>query len=240
MSKHSKWAKVKTFKGAVDAKRASVFTKLGRAITVAAKQGGGDPAMNFQLRTAIEKAKEASMPKETIERAIARGSGGGDGAVIEEAIYEGFSPGGAAIVARALTDNKNRTLQNLRTIFGKHGGNLAGQNAVTWMFEKKGVLRVPHAESGADEFLLRLIDLGAEDVHEEDGGFTVLVPSDKLEAFKAALEREKITVEFAEASLLPKERLHFADLDARARLEGLIEALENDDDVDEVVTNAEL
>ncbi len=236
MSKHSKWAKVKNYKGVTDAKRAGVFTKLGRAITVAAKQGG-DPAMNFQLRTAIDKAKEASMPKDTIERAVARGAGGGEGAAIEEVTYEGFGPGGAAILIRALTDNTNRTLQNVRTILSKKGGKEAGQNAVAWMFEQKGLLRVP-TKGDTDDQTLALIDIGAEEVEPDPEGFTVSVHSERLEATKRAIEAAGMAVTYAETSLVPKETVAVTGEDAE-KLAALVDALEEDEDVDEVVTNAE-
>lgn len=239
MSKHSKWAKVKNYKGAADAKRASVFTKLGRAITVAAKQGGGDPVMNFRLRMAVLKAREASMPRDTIDRAIARGVGGGDDAIIEEALYEGFGPAGSVLLIRVITDNKNRSLQNIRTIMYKHSGSVAGQNSVLWMFEKRGVLRVA-AEGDPDEQTLKLIDLGAQDVVAEDEGYTVTVPPEKLEAVKSAIEEARMKVEFAEASLAAKEPLKISDPAERQKLEALIELLEDDEDVDEVVTNAEI
>lgn len=236
MSKHSKWAKVKNYKGVADAKRAGAFTKLGRAITVAAKAGGGDPAMNFQLRTAIEKAKEASMPKDTIDRAVARGAGGTDEAAIVEVLYEGFGPGGAALLVHALTDNTNRTLQNVRTILAKNGGKEAGQNAVAWMFEKKGLLRVA-ATGDADDQTLALIDLGAEDVEPDEEGFTVSVLPERLEATKRAAEAAGMTVPYAAIGLVPKETVAVAGEDAE-RLAALVEKLEDDEDVDEVVTNA--
>ncbi len=239
MSKHSKWAKVKNYKGVADAKRAGAFTKLGRAITVAVKQGGGDPTMNFRLRMAIDKARESNMPKDTIDRAVARGAGGDDGAVIEEAVYEGFGPGGAAIVVHALSDNKNRTLMNVRMIFSKQGGNLGGQNSVAWMFEKKGVFRIPIAGS-ADELTLKLIDLGAEDVREEDEGLTVIIAPENFEHYKTALEKEGIVPEFAETMLLAKEKLELASPEEREKLENFIQTLEEDEDVDDVVTNAEI
>ena len=238
MSKHSKWSKVKNEKGVADAKRAGVFTKLGRAITIAAKQGGGDPSMNFRLRLAIEKAKGASMPKDTIERAVARGTGTEDGATIEEATYEGFGPGGAAILVHALTDNKNRTLMNIRTAFSKHGGNLGGQNAIAWMFEQRGVIRIPVQEG--EETLLQLIDAGAEDVREEDDGVTLLVAPERLEEVKGRLETLGYTQDFAEVSLLPKEKVSIADPTTRTQLETLLDILEEDEDVDDVVTNADM
>lgn len=239
MSGHSKWSKVKHFKGAVDGKRAAIFTKLGRAITVAAKQGGVDPVMNYRLRTAIQKARDASVPKDTIDRAVARGAGGEDGAMIEEVLYEGFGPGGAALLVHALTDNKNRTLQNVRVLITKAGGSLASQNAVSWMFEKRGVLRVMQ-QSDVDSQTLALIDAGAQDVVVEDGGCTVTVAPDAVEQIKKVLEDGGMQVEFAEASLVAKEPLVIEDTDAKTILAHLIEHLEEDEDVDEVVTNAVL
>lgn len=236
MSKHSKWAKVKNYKGVADAKRANVFTKLGRAITVAAKTGGADPAMNFHLRMAIEKAKESSMPKDTIDRAIARGAGTGEGALIEEVVYEGFGPGGAALIIHGLTDNRNRTLQNVRTTLSKKGGTMAGQHAVAWMFEKRGILRVPMTGDGETQ-MLQLIDLGADDVREEDEGFTVTVAPDAFEKMKTAIEAAGMKTDYAAVSLVPKEPVTIDDAEAREQLDVLVEALEDDEDVDEVVTN---
>jgi len=239
MSKHSKWAKVKNYKGAADAKRAGVFTKLGRAITVAAKQGGGDPSMNFKLRMAIDKAKSLSMPKDTIDRAVARGAGADDGSVIEEALYEGFGPGGAALMIHTLTDNKNRALMNVKNVMAKHGGTFGGQNSVAWMFERKGIVRVAGSDD-SDALTLELIDLGAEDVRKEDGGLTVTVAPDSVERFKTQLEAAGIPVEFAEATLIAKEPLEIDDDEKRRSLETLIELLEQEEDVDDVTTNADL
>lgn len=240
MSKHSKWAKVKNYKGVADSKRAGVFTKLGRAITVACKQGGADASMNFRLRLAIEKAREANMPKDTIDRAILRATGDTEGTVIEEVVYEGFGPGGAAIVVHALTDNKNRTLMNVRNHIARHGGTMAGQHAVAWMFERRGVIRVARTGASLDDEMLTLIDLGAQDVVHEDEALTVSVASDSVEEMKKKFEAAGMKVEFAEAILVPKEKVQIEDVVRRTQLEKIIELLEEDEDVDDVVTNAEL
>ena len=239
MSRHSKWSKIKHTKGAADVVKGKVFTKLGRAISVAARHGG-DPITNFQLRIAIDAARAANMPKETVERAIRRGTGEEGGGVIEEVLYEGYGPGSVAIVVEGTSDNKNRTAPNIRHIFSKHNGSLGGANSVLWMFERRGVIRVPHPEQGAEELILTLIDLGAEDVKEEDDGLTVLVSPDKLEEVKGAIEQKGIAVEYAEREYVPKDRLAIGDPEVRAKGEGLIEELDEDDDVANVYTNADI
>lgn len=239
MSRHSKWSKIKHEKGASDVKRGQLFTKLGRAISVAARHGA-DPTTNFRLRIAIDAAREGSMPKDTIERAIARGSGTSGEATIEEVLYEGFGPGGAAVVVEGTSDNKNRTTANIRHIFDKHGGTMGASGSVLWMFLRRGVIRVPRPVSGADEFLLSLIDLGAEDVVDEDNGLTVYVAPDKLETVKSAVRKNGAASEFAETAYVPKDRLFIADADVRVKLETLVDALETDDDVQNVFTNTDI
>lgn len=238
MSRHSKWAKIKHDKGASDVKRGQLFTKLGRAISVAARHGA-DPTTNFRLRMAIDAAREGSMPKDTIERAIARGAGTSGEAAFEEVLYEGFGPGGAAVVVEGTSDNKNRTTADIRHIFDKHGGNLGGAGSVLWMFERRGVIRLPRLTSGADEFMLSLIDLGADDVKDEEGGFTVFIAPDRLPEVKSAIEKKGVAIEYAAAAYVPKDRVPVADPDARAKLETLVDALDADDDVQNVYTNVE-
>lgn len=239
MSRHSKWSKIKHEKGVSDVKRGQLFSKLGRAIAVAARHGA-DPATNFRLRMAIDAAREGSMPKDTIDRAIARASGTDGAVAIEEVLYEGFGPGGAAVVVEGTSDNKNRTSANIRHLFDKHGGNLGASGSVLWMFERQGVLRVARPTTGVDELVLDLIDRGARDVRDEDGGLTIIVEPDILEAMKKELESRKIAVDYATIEFVPKDRLALADDVARDKLETLIEALEEDEDVQNVFTNVEL
>lgn len=237
MSKHSKWAKIKRAKGAEDVKRGAVFTKLGRAIAVAARKGA-DSATNSALRMAIDAARAGNMPKDTIERAIARAAGGED-AAIEEVVYEGFGPGGAALLIVGTTDNKNRTTAEIRHLLSKGGGSLGASGSTAWMFEKKGVLRVPTPAENADGFTLSLIDLGAEDVRDEDNGLTVFVAPERFDVFRADLEKQKVAVEYAEIEFVPKDRMSVAE-DVRSKLDELIETLESHDDVQSVFTNADV
>lgn len=239
MSRHSKWSKIKNQKGAADVAKGKIFTKLGRAISVAARTGG-DPTKNFQLRIAIDAARAANMPKDTIDRAIRRGTGEEGGGVIEEVLYEGYGPGSVAIVVEGTSDNKNRTAPNIRHIFSKHGGSLGGSGSVLWMFERKGVIRVPHPEQGTEELILSLIDCGADDVREEDEGLTVFVAGELLEEMKSAIEKKGIAVEYAEREYVAKDRLAITEPERRAALEGLIEELDSDDDVMNVYTNADM
>ena len=239
MSRHSKWAKIKHDKGASDAKRGQLFTKFGRAISVAAKQGP-DPATNFRLRMAIDAARAGSMPKDTIERAISRGSGVSGEVQIEEVLYEGFGPGGAAVIIEGTSDNKNRTTANIRHLFDKHGGKLGASGSVVWMFERRGVIRVARPSAGADELALSFIDLGALDVREEDSELTVFVAPEKFESVKQGIEKKEVAVAYAEAEYLPRERLTITDAAVRAKLEVLVLALDEDDDVQNVFTNTDI
>lgn len=240
MSKHSKWAKVKHQKGAVDAKRAGVFTKLARAVTVAAREGGGDPNFNFKLRTAIDQALAANMPKDNIERAIKRGTGGDEGERIEEVIYEGYGPGGAAIIAVALTDNRNRTSSSVRHIFSVHGGNMGSSGSVQWMFIRKGVMRCEGAGQPAETVEMSLIDAGAEDIAVEDGDLVVVTPPDALGAVKTAAEKTGLNADYVGFEWRPKKPVPAPEGEAKTKLEALLEALDDDEDVSEVFCNVEL
>lgn len=241
MSRHSKWSKIKHHKGAADVKKSALYTKLARAITVAARSGGGDLETNFRLRLAMEKARAANMPKDGVLRAIKRGTGElSDEAALEEAVYEGYGPGGAAVVVEAATNNRNRTTATVRAILSKHGGTLGASGSVVWMFDRRGVVQLP-GESAADpEFILSLIDLGAEDTFVEDEGTTVFVQPDKLESFKSAVEAKGISVLEAEVELVPKNRIAVESSEIREKLETLMDELEDDDDVQSVVTNADI
>lgn len=236
MSGHSKWASIKHKKGAADAKRGKIFSKLAKLISVAAKEGGGDLSMNFGLRLLVEKAKKANMPKDNIERAIARGTGvGSEGEQMTEAVYEAMGPGGSAIVIETLTDNTNRTLGNVKTIVAKRGGNFGAK--VLWMFEKKGVVRVEDASgiSSKDEFELELIEAGAEDIEYEDG-MTVICGIPDLQSVVGVFEKQQIETAGAGLEYVAKDALSISPEDEE-KLFALMEAIEEDDDVSNVYTN---
>lgn len=239
MSGHSKWASIKHKKGAADAKRGQLFTKLTRAITVAARDGGGDPEGNPALATAIQKAREASMPKDNIQRAIDRGTGaGGDAAAIERVLFEGYGPGGAAVLVEALTDNRNRTSADVRLAFNKHNGSLGEPGSVAWIFEKRGEVVVDGSRYGEDD-LIAAIDAGAEDVREEDGQLRVLCDARDLAAVRDALAGAGVEVSSADLTMEPKSTVAVKGNDAKSLL-GLIEALEEHDDVNEVHANFDI
>lgn len=236
MSKHSKWAKVKHAKGAADVKKGLTFTKHSRTVTVAARSGGGDPARNFKLRLAIEEAKADGVPKDTLERAIRRGTGEDkEGAQIEELLYEGFGPGGVAILIEAATDNKNRTSSNLRQLLEKAGGSLAGSGAVSWQFEKMGVIRLDAKKS--DELELQLIDLGAQDLKEEEGGLTVYTKAADWAKVNEGVAKLGLKIEYSGLDWVAKQTLAVSDPVAEQKLSDLYEALEADEDVQNYFTN---
>ncbi len=235
MSKHSKWAKVKHAKGAADVKKGVTFTKHSRAITVAARSGG-DPAKNFKLRLAIEAAKADAVPKDTIERAIRRGTGEDkEGAQIEELLYEGFGPGGVGILIEVVTDNKNRTSSDLRQILEKYGGSLAGSGAVAWQFYKAGVFRLTAQKS--DELDLQLIDLGAQDLKEEDGGLTVYTKPEDWAKVNEGLAKLGLKIDYAGLDWVAKQTVSLTDPAAEEKLAALYQALEDHDDVQNYFTN---
>lgn len=243
MSGHSKWSQIKRGKQIADLKKGNLFAKLGNAITIAARQGSGLET-NFKLRIAIEKAKAINMPKETIERAIKRGTGEIKGAKIEEIIYEAFVPEGVALVIETLTDNKNRTTAELKKILGKYKGNLAGTNSVLWMFERKGIIRIslplftekcPNKEEG----MLKLIDLGTEDVKEETGELIVYIKPENLQEVKENLEKEELKVEYAETEWVAKDRIKIKSEKTKADLERLFNELDEMQDVNNYFSNLE-
>ena len=239
MSGHSKWSSIKHKKGAADAKRGKLFTKLARAITVAARDGGGDPDNSPALATAVQKARDASMPKDNIQRAIDRGTGeGGDAAAIESVLFEGYGPGGAAILVEALTDNRNRTSAEVRHAFSKHNGSLGEPGSVAWIFEKRGVLSVDGSRYGEDD-LIAAIDAGAEDVREEGELVRVLCEPADLGAVRAALEAGGVEIQSADVTMEPKSTVEVKGSEAKSLL-GLIEDLEEDDDVNEVHANFDI
>ncbi len=241
MSGHSKWSSIKHKKGAADAKRGQLFTKLTRALIVAAKDGGPDPAANLALQNAIEKARAASMPKDTIERAIARGSGtGADAAAYEHISYEGYGPGGVAVYVDVLTDNRNRTAGEVRHIFARHDGNLAESGAVAWLFGRKGVVLVDRDSTDEDELTLAAADAGAEDVAEEGSSFEVTCAPEDLTAVREALEAAGIAVTDAEVTMLPKTTVEIEDESVARKVLKLIDGLEENDDVQEVYANFDI
>jgi YebC/PmpR family DNA-binding regulatory protein len=241
MSGHSKWSSIKHKKGAADAKRGQLFTKLTRALIVAAKEGGPDPAGNLALQNAIEKARAASMPKDTIERAIARGSGAGaEAAAYEHISYEGYGPGGVAVYVDVLTDNRNRTAGEVRHIFARHDGNLAESGAVAWLFERKGVILVDADSVDEDELTLAAADAGAEDVTVEGSSYEVTCAPEDLHRVRAGLEAAGIQVSDAEATMLPKTTVPIEDEATAKKVLKLIDALEEADDVQDVYANFDI
>ena len=236
MSGHSKWASIKHRKAVVDARRGQQFTKLARAITVAARDGGGDPDSNATLAQAVQKARDASMPKDNIERAIAKGTGAsGDAAAIEAVTYEGYGPGGVALLIEALTDNRNRTGADVRHALSKHGGTLGEPGSVAYLFEKRGVI-VVDARRWSEDDLVVAIDAGAQDVSIDDDIYEIVTAPGDLAAVRAALEEAGIEIETSELVQQPTARVPVEEADA-TRLLRLVEALEEIDDVDAVHAN---
>jgi YebC/PmpR family DNA-binding regulatory protein len=237
MSGHSKWSSIKHKKGAADAKRGQLFSKLARAIIIAAREGGPDPAANATLAAAVQKARDNSMPKDNIERAIARGAGGGgDADTYETVTYEGYGPNGVAVLVEAVTDNRNRTAADVRHIFGKNDGNLGGSGAVAWLFERKGVILVA-AAADEDDVMLAAADAGADDVQLEGSSYQVTTAPDDLTAVREALEGAGLDIESAELTMLPRTSVEIEDEAAARKLLRLVDALEENDDVQDVYAN---
>ncbi|KXG78226.1 putative transcriptional regulatory protein [Fervidicola ferrireducens] len=239
MSGHSKWANIKHKKAKMDAQKGKLYTKLSKMIIVAVREGGPDPEANPRLRDVIEKAKEANMPNENIIRAIKRGSGELGGENLEEALYEGYGPGGAAILLEVMTDNRNRTAAELRHIFDKHGGNLGEAGCVAWMFEKKGLLIVEKNEGiNAEEIIMLAIEAGADDVEEQEDSIEIITSPEQFESVKNALRENNVKLSSAEITYLPKTTLTLSGKDSEM-MEKLLEALDDHDDVQNVYTNYE-
>jgi YebC/PmpR family DNA-binding regulatory protein len=236
MSGHSKWSTIKHKKAAKDARRGKLFTKLIKEITVAARMGGGDLNSNPRLRTAVTTARAQSMPGENIDRAIKKGTGELEGVTYEEVQYEGYGPGGAAIIAQVLTDNKNRTVSEIRRLFTKHGGNMGETGCVSWMFEKKGLITVEKSQVTEDRLMDIVLDAGAEDVRDEDEVFEVVTPPEEFASVKDRLDQEKIVVASAQVTLIPKSTV---EVDAKnvEQILKLTEELEDHDDVQNVSAN---
>ena len=241
MSGHSKWSSIKHKKGAADAKRGKLFSKLSRAIIVAAREGGGDPASNLALQNAVEKARSYSMPKDNIERAIAKGSGAGsEGAGFETVVYEGYGPEGVAVLVEALTDNRNRTASDVRHLFTKFGGNLGATGAVAWQFERRGVVLVPADGVDEDELVLAAADAGADDVERDGSTFVVSSAPEELMGVREALEAAGLELESVGLSMVPKTTVEIADESTAKAVVRLVEGLEDNDDVQDVYANFDI
>lgn len=239
MSGHSKWATTKRAKFATDAKRANLFTKLNRAITVAAREKGGDPESNFSLRLAMEKAKAANVPKENIERAIKRGTGEITGAVIEELTYEGFGPGGTALIIKCLSDNKNRTAAQIKHILTSHGGSLGSPNSVLWQFELKGVIRLELEKltnRNLEDLELQIIDLGAQDIAKEEDSLAIFTKPEDLQKVNKGLESLGLEGAYAEVEYVAKEKITLSE-ELKQKNQALFDAFDEEEDVDNFYTN---
>jgi len=238
MSGHSKWASIKHQKGVADARRGQLFTKLTREIIVAVREGGNNPESNFRLRLAVQKARDSNMPTDNIERAIKRGSGDLGGAILVELMLEGYGPSGIAIMVEALTDNRNRTVQEVRNAFNKSGGSLGENGCVSWIFDAKGLITVKAENLDADELALNAIDAGADDVKVEGGYVEIYTQPEDMLAVRAALEEKDITVESTELAKLPKTVILLEDKAALQTLK-LLDKLEDLDEVQRVSSNAD-
>ncbi|GAB6282381.1 MAG: YebC/PmpR family DNA-binding transcriptional regulator [Ignavibacterium sp.] len=239
MSGHSKWATIKRKKSAVDAKRGKIFTKLIKEITIAARQGGGDPDGNPRLRLAIDNAKSQNMPADNIERAIKKATGELEGSTFTEITYEGYAPGGVAILAEVATDNKNRTVAEIRHIFSKNGGNLGETGSVAWMFERKGVITINRNGKNEDEVLEVILDAGADDLQTEEEFFEVQTSLESFEQVRKTLTEKKFEIENASLQWIAKNLIKVTGEDAQKVMK-LIEALEDNDDVQNVYSNADI
>ena len=239
MAGHSKWAKVKHFKGAIDAKRANIFAKLSKEITIAAKLGGGDPAMNPRLRMALLKCRSANMPMDNIERAIKRGTGGGESANYEDLTYEVYGPHGVALLVELSTDNRNRTAAEIRSLLTKNGGTIATAGSVSRLFHRKGQMIIPRDGANEDQLMELALEAGAEDFKAEPEGYEILTDPAHFEAVHKQLEAKGLKCATAEVTSLPALIVPLTDAGAVALVNKLIDALEEHDDVKEVYSNAE-
>ena len=239
MSGHSKWHTIKHKKGAADAKRGKIFTRLIKELTVAARGGGGDPDMNPRLRTIVAEAKANNMPRENIERAIRRGTGEEPGVSYEEIMYEGYGPGGVALLVQTLTDNKNRTVGEIRHTFGKYNGNLAAENSVAWMFHRKGQLIVEKAKVDEETLLNAAFDAGADDMNDDGSGWEIICPPESFETVRDAVKALGIEPASAEVAMIPQNYVKLQGKEAQQMLK-LIEALDDHDDVQHVWANFDI
>ena len=239
MSGHSKWSSIKHKKALKDARRGKLFTKLIKEITVAAKLGGGDINANPRLRTAVITARQNSMPSDNIDRAIKKGTGELEGVTYDEISYEGYGPGGAAVLVMVMTDNRNRTVAEIRRLFTKHGGSMGEAGCVGWMFQKKGVLAVEKSQVEEDRLMELALEAGADDVAEDDGTYQITTAPDAFEAVKEALEKAKISVVSASVSMVPQNTLSLTGAPAEQTLK-LLDELEDHDDVQDVASNIDI
>ena len=240
MSGHSHWAGIKYKKAATDAKRGKAWSKIARMIIVAAKSGGGDPSANLSLRYAIDKAKAASMPKDTIEKAIKKGTGEVEGVTFEEVLYEGYGPGGVAIMVEALTDNRNRTTPEIKRVFERHGCSLGASGCVNWMFSKKGLITVNTASAGEEQLLEIALSAGADDMRTVGDVFEITCEPGAYEALKKALQEKEIATEVAEISMVPQNTIAIDDEQTAKKIISLMEDFEDHDDVQNVYANFDI
>ncbi len=240
MSGHSHWAGIKYKKAAADAKRGKIWSKIARMIIVAAKSGGGDPSANLSLRYAIDKAKAASMPKDTIEKAIKKGTGEVEGVTFEEVLYEGYGPGGVAIMVEALTDNRNRTTPEIKRVFERHGCSLGASGCVNWMFSKKGLITVNTASAGEEQLLEIALNAGADDMRTVGDVFEITCEPGAYEALKKTLEEKEIATEVAEISMVPQNTIAINDEQTAKKIISLMEDFEDHDDVQNVYANFDI
>jgi YebC/PmpR family DNA-binding regulatory protein len=240
MSGHSKWSTIKRKKGALDAKRGKIFTKLIKEIMVAARMGGGDIDGNPRLRSAVNAAKAENMPKENIERAVKKGSGGLEGAVYDEILYEGYGPGGVAVLVETMTDNKNRTVADVRHFFAKNNGNLGESGCVGWMFDKRGVISVDAAGMDEEKLMELALEAGAEDVVNEDGSFQIYTSPEDFNTVVEQLEKSKVKMSEASILMVPKNTIEVTEEKTAANLLKLLESLEDHDDVQKVHANFDI
>lgn len=239
MSGHNKWSTIKRKKAVLDAKKGKIFSRIIKEIMIAVRQGGSDPEGNARLRLAIDNAKSANMPAENIERAIKKASGELEGQQLFEVMYEGYGPGGAAILVEAATDNKNRTIQEIRHLFTKYGGSLGESNSVAWMFEHKGIITIPRESKSEEEMMEIILDVGADDLITEEDFFQVKTSLDDFEHVRRALLDKKLNIENASLQWIPKTN-HEIKSEAAEKFEKLIDAIEDCDDVQNVYTNADI
>lgn len=239
MSGHSKWSSIKHKKAAADAKRGKAFTRLIKEITVAARFGGGDPGGNARLRAAIEDAKAANMPADNIKRAVQKGTGELPGVSYEEVVYEGYGPGGVAILVEAMTDNKNRTTPEIRHLFSKHGGHLGESNSVSWMFAKKGYFVIPRKAVDEESLMDAVLEAGAEDMKVDGENYEVLTDPSNYEKVKAAIEQKKVPIEVAQMEMIPQNRIRVEGKKTQQLL-SLLEILEDHEDIQHVYANFDI
>ncbi len=242
MAGHSKWANVKHRKARMDAQKGKIFTKLAREIIVAAREAGADIDTNFRLRLAVQKARENNMPNDNIQRAIQKGAGGPEGESYDQVNYEGYAAGGVAVLLEVLTDNRNRTVADIRHLFSRHGGNLGETGCVAWMFERKGlfIAKKEDLKIGEDDLMLIALEAGAEDVKEEDDTFSIISPPELFEEVKTYLGAQDIVLESSEVTMLPQSTVAIDNPEEVRRILNLMEALEDNDDVQNVYANFEI